>query len=155
MMRAFQGLLFLALALLACKWEFVQPGFHYGKPAVRPLPPLQDWMTLLQSAVLAVIGIYFLLTGEWTYWRNQSTRYSGDSFLAAGAAFVAVFSVKFAYAANLRDLYDHFPTSYTGYYPPFNEETLGITCFALCALTGYYLLRGEVGFWRRRANPTA
>jgi hypothetical protein len=150
MLRALQGLLFLGLALFSLKWEF------YGsrdKPYIAPTgevsyttraffetyPPWGDVeMKLKEAAVLTVIGLYLLLTGEVLRWRGQVWRYSTVTFLALLSAFLAVFLAKFAWHEG----------DPSGYYPPFQKLSLGAVYAFFGLLAVYYLVIGEVQFWR-------
>ena len=146
-MRSFQGLIFIGLAIFSLKWEFVKPGMFRGEVIAKNLPPMQSWMLLTQAATLTVIGMYLIATGEWAYWRKQSERFNSSTFLASATCFLAVFLNKFAYATRLEDPHGDIPF-FSGYFPPFSEERLGLVFFALGLLALYYFLRGEISFWR-------
>ena len=148
-MRSFQGLLFLGIAIFSIKWEFVQPVTHYGVPSIETIPPMRPSIVLSEAAVLAVLGLYVLGTGDWTYWRNQKNRFSGDTFLAVTASFLAVFLTKFAYTVRQDDPTGFYPP-YHGYYPPFNKETMELAYLLLVAIGIYYMVRGEFAFWKWR-----
>jgi hypothetical protein len=148
-MRSFQGLLFLGIAIFSLKWEFVQPVTHHGVPAIETIPPMRPWILFSEASVRAVVGIYLLATGDWTYWRGQKDRFSGDTFLAATSGFLAVFLRKFAYTMRQDDPVGFYPP-YNGYFPPFDKVSLGLAFFALILLGIYYWVRGEVAFWKWR-----
>ena len=140
-MRSLQGLMFFGLALFSVKWEFRMLDIGMGN-----LPPLKDYMVFWQAGALAAIGLYLLVTGEIASWRKQARRYGVQTFLAAAAFFLAVLTLKFAYYVD--------PWWVRGgrmrYYPPFDEESIGLPYTLLALLGLYFLVRGEVAFWRWR-----
>jgi hypothetical protein len=153
MLRCLQGLLLLGVALFALKWEFHG---SRDKPFITPngevrfldksfflaSPPWNENI-IVEAGVLAVVGFYLWLTGEVARWRGQVWRYSPVTFLAVTAAFLAVFTAKFSY--------HHGDPS--GYYPPFDKGSLGFAWLFFSVLAVYYLVIGEVQFWRRKAMP--
>ena len=153
MLRCLQGLLFLGIALFSLKWEF------YGsrdKPFITPtgdvywtkkaffktLPPWHVEDKIVEATVFAVIGFYLWLTGEVVRWREQDRRYSPVTFLAVMSGFLTVFTAKFAYHSG----------DPNGYYPPFELWSLSSVYAFFGLLTLYYLVVGEVQFWRRTAG---
>lgn len=138
-MRSLQGLIFIAVALFALKWEFVAQHVGKGYFTIDTLPPLQPWMVFLEAGVLAAIGLYLLVSGEITSWR-KSGRAATRTFLAGASAFLLVFSHKWTYSPSEHIL---------GYLPPFTEENLGLVVVPLLALTIYFLIRGEIEFWSK------
>ncbi len=153
MLRSFQGLLFLAIALFSLKWEFHG---SRDKPFITPTgevywtkkaffeasPPWHVGEKLVEAAVFGVIGFYLWLTGEVVRWHGQARRCSQVTFLAVMSAFLAGFTAKFAYHSG----------DPNGYYPPFDSSSLGAVYAFFGLLTLYYLVIGEVQFWRRKAE---
>jgi hypothetical protein len=91
------------------------------------------------SGFFAAIGVYLLITGEVATWRKQRRRFSYRTSLSAASAFLATFSAKWAFGYEPR----------MDYYPPFNEESLGLVFMCLSVLSLYYLALGEFDYWRR------
>jgi hypothetical protein len=146
-----QGLLFLGIALFALKWEFhgsrdrgfIAPTgdvFFTAKAFFKTSPPWHVPDKLCEAALLALIGIYLLLTGEVTRLSKRGEWYSPLTFLSAMSAFLAVFTAKFAYHQG----------DPSGYYPPFDLPTLGMAYGFLALLGVYYLVAGEMQIWRSR-----
>jgi hypothetical protein len=156
MSRSLQGLIFWGLALFSLKWSFY--GSHDKPVSVteegeKLYPSTLFWKAynpwgdvrpvLTEFGVLAVVGAYVWLTGEVSWWRGRG-RHSQATFLSAAAAFLALFSLKWAY---------HYGGP-GGYYPPFAKETLAGTYAAFVVLSMYYLIVGEVQFWRCRSTQS-
>lgn len=147
-MRSFQGLLFVALAFLALKWEFSLETLPIGRTVVNAPCPFRVWILYLEATALGAIGAYLLVTGEVFAWRGQLRRWSGDTFLSAGCFFLSDFSTKFMYTGM-------YPTYYL---PPFTDINIVWPYFGFMALGLYFLLLGELGFWgllSRRRNRRA
>ncbi len=153
MLRCLQGLLFFGVALFALKWEFygsrdkpyIAPtgeAFYTAKSFFKASPPWHVADKVLEAAVLSGIGLYLWLTGELMRWRGQIMRYSPSTFLAVMSAFLAVFSAKFAWHQG----------DPNGYYPPFDTASLGAVYAFFALMMVYYLVIGEVRFWREGAS---
>jgi hypothetical protein len=151
MLRSMQGLLFLGIALFALKWEFhgsrdrgfIAPTgdvFFTAKAFFKTLPPWHVIDKLCEAGVLALIGLYLLLTGEITRLSGRGEWYSPLIFLSAMSAFLAVFTAKFAWHEG----------DPSGYYPPFDAQTLGLAYGFFTLLAAYYLVAGEIQVWRSR-----
>ncbi len=144
-MRRIQGAIAIGIGLFAVKWEF------YPHKVAPPAPwffnndpPWQAWMLYWIMAVLIVFGIYMLVTGEIDTWRVGRS-HSSHTSAGLAAAFVGLFGSKWAYNTEPHLM---------GYYPPFNEDTLGLLVLGLLALAVYYFVRGEIRYWRGGAdNP--
>lgn len=153
-MRSCQGLLFLAIAIFGLKWEFVWPTKpNQGIPAITTVAPIQPSFLWWEGSVLTLLGVYFLVTGDWAHWRGQKDRFSGDTFLAATSCFVAIFLRKFSYSIRTVDPIGVYPP-FHGFYPPFDSVTLGSAWLLLNCLGTYYLVRGEFAFWGLRRGNT-
>ena len=122
------------MAIFAVKWQFSVTG--------STSPPFKPWIVHYEATFLLSVGVYLLVSGEIFAWRRQLHRYSNRTSLAAMSAFLTAFSAKWAYAYQ----------PMRGYYPPFNEETLGLVFLALGILTLYFLLVGEYEFWRQKSK---
>jgi hypothetical protein len=153
MLRCLQGLLFLGVALVALKWEFhgsrdmgfIAPTgdvFYRANSFFEASPPWHIVDKVVEAAILASVGFYLWLTGEVMRCAGRGWRYSPVTFLAVMSAFLAVFTAKFAYHRG----------DPSGYYPPFNSVSLGAVYALFSLLTAYYLVIGEIQFWRRKAE---
>lgn len=153
MLRCLQGLVFLGVALFALKWEFhgsrdtgyVMPTgevLYTAKSFFETSPPWHVKAKLVEAAILAAIGFYIWLTGELARRRGRVYQYSSVTFLAVVSSFLAVFTAKFAYHRG----------DPSGYYPPFNADSLGAVYGFFCLLATYYLVIGESQFWRGKAE---
>jgi hypothetical protein len=148
-----QGLLFLGIALFSLKWEFHG---SRDKPFITPTgevywtikaffeasPPWHVGEKLVEAAFFGAVGFYLWLTGEVVRWHGQGRRYSPVTFLAVMSGFLTVFTAKFAYHSG----------DPSGYYPPFETGSLSVVYAFFGLLTLYYLVIGEVRFWRRKAE---
>jgi hypothetical protein len=159
MLRCLQGLLLLGVALFALKWEFhgsrdmgfIAPTgdvFYRANSFFETSPPWHVQDKIVEAAVLALVGLYLWLTGEVVRLGGQVSRYSWVTFLAVMSAFLAVFTGKFAWHRG----------DPSGYYPPFNLASLEAVYGFFGLLAAYYLVIGEIQFWKRKyrnAEPPA
>jgi hypothetical protein len=87
---------------------------------------------------LLLLGLYTLVTGEIDTWKKTRTP-SSHTYAGQAAILVGLFAGKWAYKPDVPLM---------GYYPPFNEGTLGLLTFGLLAAGLYWIARGEVEYWQ-------
>ncbi|MHC5056853.1 MAG: hypothetical protein ACYTKD_19380 [Planctomycetota bacterium] len=147
-MRSLQGLLFLGLALFTLKWSHHEMPVADVRVVLDTVPPLKQWMLNLHAGAFALVGLYLLVTGEIPRLGRRCAR-PQRTFLAALAFFLAIFAAKWAYHVSA---YDNGPR---GYYAPLDEESLGLIWAGLLLLGLYFLVRGELDYWRAPAAAGA
>jgi hypothetical protein len=134
--RQLQGVGFLTLSVSLLRSAFQEEAIG-RRIVLSAIPPFSETLALVLFGFLVVAGLYLLLDGELTRFRGRT----------ASGEWGTTLSMCFVWLTFLLCSESYSPLA-KGYYPPFNEETLGFCAGCLLFLAVVYFSFGEFQRWR-------